>query len=179
MNNAEIIAKKYAQAFLNIFIDDISMEDFHNFCDASHFFSRNKQLLFFLAWPAVHNNVKVQAMHQAFERFKLGKPFTRLIDILSLHKRTYLVLDVLKQLCSLYKERKGIMLFTVAGSHKLANDDLEIIKQFLANVTGRDIIYNYAIDKNLIAGIRMQSDTFLWEYSINRQLAQLKVQLAR
>ena len=34
-------------------------------------------------------------------------------------------------------------------------------------------LYAYSIDTDLIAGVRIQSDTLLWEYSIDKQLRKL------
>lgn len=169
------IAKKYAQAFLNVFGPQLSREDFDNVCAAALFFKQNQELLFFLSWPIIEKNTKIKALNQALEAFKLHAPFNKLIDLLASQKRTYLIMLVLDKLCILFKERNNIMTFTISSSHQLDTRELEILKRFLANLTGQDIIYDYMVDKDLIAGIRMRSDTLLWEYSISKQLARMKL----
>jgi|ERR1700722_8009193 len=171
-----VVAKKYALAFLNVFDDQVSYEDFEQFCIAADFFDRNKQLLFFLSWPMIDTELKVKALKDALKIFKLNKPYYhKLLDLLAAQKRTFLIMEVLKQLCAQYKIRHNIMKFSIQSSHELEKEDLHILSQFLVNLTAKDIIYDYAIEKNLIAGIRLQSNTLLWECSINKQLAHIKL----
>jgi ATP synthase F1 delta subunit len=171
-----VVAKKYAQAFLNVFDKQITYEDFTHFCLAADFFTQNKQLLFFLSWPIINTQLKVKALKEALKVFRLNKQcFGTLIDLLATHKRTFLIMEVLKQLCVQYKVRHNIMKFSIRSSHELEKEDLDILSQFLVNLTAKDIIYDYAIEKKLIAGIRLQSSTYLWECSINKQLMQIKL----
>ncbi len=171
-----VVAKKYAQAFLNVFDKQITYEDFTHFCSAAEFFTHHKQLLFFLSWPVINAELKVKALKEALKVFKLDKPcYHQLIDLLAAHKRTFLIMEVLKQLCAQYKIRHNIMTFSIRSSHELDKEDLDILSQFLVNLTAKDIIYDYAIEKKLIAGIRLQSNTLLWECSINKQLTQIKL----
>ncbi|MCX5922718.1 MAG: ATP synthase F1 subunit delta [Candidatus Dependentiae bacterium] len=173
------VSKRYATAFLNVFGDSISYADMQNVCAASEFFYQHKNLLFFLTWPVIDTGLKVRALNEALQKFSLGKPFDRLIDLLATHKRTYLIHATLKALCALYKQRNRIMDVAITSSNTLREQDLKALQEFLVNITGQSIIYTYKIDKNLIAGIRLQSDTVLWEYSIRKHLAHMKLPLIR
>ena len=85
-------------------------------------------------------------------------------------KRAGLFDFVLKQITLLYKRRNKILSFTISTAHPLTQEAVESVKQFLERVTGCDIIYEYKIDKSLIAGMRLQSETLLWEHSVKKNL---------
>jgi F0F1-type ATP synthase delta subunit len=66
------------------------------------------------------------------------------------------------------------MPFSIKSAQALSNNQLDSVKKYLATKTGRSIIATTAVDKELIAGIRAQSSTFLLEYSLAQQLRALK-----
>jgi len=68
------------------------------------------------------------------------------------------------------------MIFNITSSHHLDISDLEIIEKFLAFKTGKKIISHHNLNKKLIAGIRLESNTLLWEYSIYKQCETLRKQ---
>jgi len=170
-----IVAKRYAQAFINIFLDTLSLQDYDNMQRAST--SINKQVLFFLRLSALDYSVKKNALYTLSKRFKLPLSVQNLLHVLLRDNRAFLICDVLRYVCSLYRRYKHILEFAIISSHPLTKDEIEVIKHFLAQMTGQDIMYVYKIDKELIAGIRLQSDTFLWEYSICQRLNEAKLLL--
>ncbi len=100
----------------------------------------------------------------------MAEPFITLTRTLIEHKRIWLAAAVFRRLFALYKERTGLHQFVVRSSHELT-DELRIeVERFLARAAGQGSIYTYTVDNRLIAGIRMQSDTLLWENSVRKQL---------
>lgn len=173
------ISKKYGNAFLNVFIDQISPQTMQQVCVLGDFLMRNHLLISFLQWPILSGQVKLKAMNDLIHTYSLGRPFEKLVALLADQKRLYLIGNVLIQTCALYAERKNILNFTIESSHDLSVDERLVIVEFLANITGASIIYDYKVDKNLIAGIRLQSNTHLWQYSIRTQLDAMKLPLIR
>lgn len=173
MSNRQIIARKYAQAFLNIFKEEISFEDFNAIENLETFFRMHKKAIFFLSIPNITSEEKVKHLDELLKNFNLDilKPLVRLlID----QKRIFLIDDVLAQIIILYKILKNIMLFNIMTPHQLDKSDIQIIKKFLADKTGKIITSKVLLDKKLIAGLRLQSDTLLWEYSIHKQCERLR-----
>jgi len=179
MNAGPILAKKYATAFLNVFERDVSLQDISHVCAAGDFLTRNRTLLYFLAWPALSVDVKIKALQDVLEKFRLAYSFEKLVALLAADRRLHIIDAVFSHICLLYMTRKKIANVAITSSHQLSPADIETIEQFLVNITGLSIIYDYKIDKNLIAGIRLQSGTFLWQYSVRKQLDQMKLQLIR
>jgi len=170
-----IVAKRYAQAFINIFLDTLSLQDYDNMQIAAA--SINKQVLFFLRLPALDYSVKKNALSTLSKQFKLPSSVQRLLYVLLHDSRAFLICDVLRCVCLLYRQYKHISEFAIISSHPLTENEIEVVKHFLAQMTRQDIMYTYKVDKELIAGIRLQSDTLLWEYSIRQRLDEAKLLL--
>jgi len=176
MNNKNIIAQKYAKAFLNLYEDQVSIQDLNGIRKLEFFFQNHKKVIYFLSIPNILPETKEKLLGELFKEFNLDVLLKPLIHLLSGSKRLFLIDDILKHIKLLYKEQKNIMAFNISSSHEISNQDLEIIKNFLAYKTRKTILSRYNIDKNLVAGIRLQSNTLLWEYSILKQCETLRKQ---
>jgi len=176
MDNKKIVAQKYAKAFVNIYLDQISIDNFTNIKKLEAFFNTHKKFTYFLSIPNIKIVQKEKLLQELFEKFNLETLLSPLVHILAAQKRLFLIDIILKNIRLLYKKRNNIMMFNITSSHQLDKESLEIVKQFLAYKTGKKIMYQYAIDKELVAGIRLQSGTLLWEYSIDKQCEALRKQ---
>lgn len=173
--SAHMLAKKYAQAFFNVFGSKITEKKSNNVEDAYLFLSKNKDKLFYLGVPHVPAEIKIDVLHKILiDGHKLPTVFEKLIKLLVRDKRAPLIRLVLKQLVALYRQKHNIVFFEITSSHPLTQDQLDNVEQFLARETGCDIIYKYEVDNRLIAGLRLQSNLFVWEYSIRKHLDSLR-----
>lgn len=176
IDNKKIISLKYAKAFINLYLDTISLDSFNNIKKLEKFFDTRKKAIYFLSVPNIKTETKCKLLAEIFEKFELEKILAPLIKILATHKRLFLIDEILKNIRLLYKENKNIMIFEITSSHQINTQDLEVIEKFLEFKTGKKIIYNYNLDKSLIAGIKLKSGTLLWEYSILKQCDSLRKQ---
>jgi len=177
VENKKVISLKYAKAFLNIYLDDISLDNFNAIKKAESFFSTHKKSLYFFSIPNISSEKKENLIRKLLQKFNLLELFEPMVKTLIASKRIFLIYDMLKHITRLYKQRKNIMMFDIVSSHELDKDDLETIKTFLSKKTGKKIISKSTIDKTLIAGIKLKSSTLLWEYSIYKQCETLRSQL--
>lgn len=164
------IVRKYAVAFVNIFLDVLTQNDHDNMLEAEQFLRSQQRILFFLQLPALDKKVKEHGLEILADRFLLPISVRKLLFLLLVHDRAFLIPDVLWYVTELYKERNDMLSITIRSSHELSSEDLLAIERFLVHLTGKVIIYTCAIDKKLIAGIRLQSTTVLWEYSVHKHL---------
>lgn len=174
MNGSEnLLAKKYATAFLNLNSDTISLDDYRKIKIAADFFKKNYKFFFLLNTPTIHVTQKRIVLEKLLDQLSLSKSLQPLIELVLKHQRVFLLPAIFQQLVLVYEQRKKLVSFTFFSSHTLDNNQLEIVKAFLAKKTNHTIMYKQSINKKLIAGIRLQSDVFLWEYSIAKQLRTL------
>lgn len=175
----DALSRKYAKAFLNVYADAVTLQDVERVAKICVSLNQHRGLLSFFSWPVINDASKIQALKDMVTQYGLPRVLHRLIELLSEHKRLELVLQVFQAIVVEYKKRHNIASVTIASSHEMQPEDLEIVKQFLAKLTGQVIMYTYKVDKSLIAGMRVASDTFVWEHSIGKQLALMKLPLIR
>lgn len=168
--NELLVSNKYARAYLNVFFDDLTEKDILAIQKTYEYLEEDKQVIFFLRFPVVGPEVKLQALTIIAQQEKLPKSMLTLMKLLLKHKQLELLQEVLASIVRQYREQKGIMTFLISSSPALTTQELHSLVEFLARVTGRSIIYDYTVDPHLIAGIRLQSTTLLWEQSVRKQL---------
>lgn len=171
------VSRNYAIAFLNSFQKDISVESLLKIREVSEFWRQNKKLFYFLDIPNFDNEKKIGVLKTFLDKFSAPSSLKDLIFLIVRHNRVSLIQSVLEKVCSLYMQRENILFFNIFSSHKLLDDELKSIQKFLSHKTGKTVLYDWSIDKNLIAGIRCQSETLVWEYSVSKQLNDLRRQL--
>lgn len=172
MTQELLIAKKYAQAFLNVFFSSLSDTDMNRVQKAIDFFATHRQLLALLKVPHIDSQEKMRALEQVLiVTYELPPVFKQLIAVVVQQKRAFYILEILKYLKEIYQHCKHIQVFQIRSSNTLEQAELDVLQKFLARKTGQIIFYTQRLDPSLIAGIRMQSDQLLWEYSIKKQLA--------
>jgi len=171
----QLIATKYAKAFLNVFIGDLSLSDYRRIVGLEQFLKDRRDVLAFLALPHIEPSAKHEALASVIEKFSLPTCFNRLVIVLVEGKRSFLFPLILYFVARFYRRRKGIEDFMIKSSSYLNADALKTIEQFLARKTGRQVLSEYDIDKSLIAGIRLKSDDYLWEYSVAKKLRTLMI----
>jgi len=171
------LAIKYAQAMLTVFDALLTREDIAQVNSIVHFLEQHKKVLFFLKLSHIDQEVKAQALESLLNGVVHKKPFIKLIQVLLDDNRGHLIGQVLRQLVILYRDIHHIEEFAITSSHELSSNELDKIEQFLARQTGNDIIYTYSRDASLIAGLRLQSRTALWEHSIRKQLRELALHM--
>lgn len=172
------LSRKYAQAVLNVFGALISRQDIVHVEHIITFLEQHKKALFFLRLSHIDLEVKARALEKLFDDLSDKKPFMALVLLLLQENRGHLIYGALCELVRLYYEAHKIMPCEITTSHPISAEVLDKVQQFLARQTGNDIIYTYTRDASLIAGIRAQSKTILWEHSIRKQLRELALQMA-
>lgn len=171
------VAKKYAHAYLNIFGDQQTFQDFCSLWRASQFLSEHHSLLFYLSLPMIHEVDKKRFIDLLFEKFHLFDSLKQLFYLLLKNKHIFLATDILRDIYGLYKVKHKISDLQLVSSSDLSEEKIEEIKNFFIKLSGQHVVVRYSVNPGLIAGIRLQTDTFLWDYSIAQQLRKLKQEL--
>lgn len=170
INQDIVIAKKYAQAFINIYGNALDTQMIEALEKFTSFIKSRHRVLFYMHLAFIPQETIKKTVHTLLSSYNLTMPITALVDLLIEQKRIYLLPAVITRIISLYKESHNSMDFIIASSHELSSEQLDELRAFLEQKTAKKINYKTVIDKRLIAGIKMYSDTFYWEHSIRKQL---------
>lgn len=166
----ERLAFRYASAFLNVFISRMSLDDAVVVYSVYKVCKKNRQYIFFLDLPTVSVEAKNQLVQLFFSDTHILEPMQRLLTLLLEQKRAVLFDVCLNYIWRLYQQRNKILFFNISSAPELTTQELNDVELFLKRLSGNDIVYEYARDERLIAGIRLQADEYMWEYSIAQQL---------
>lgn len=169
------LAQKYAIAFLNLFIDSIKPDQIEAVEKSIQDLHENYHYFVLLAIPLVPEEVKRESLKKIFKQHSLPDVFDHLIDVILKDHQLLLTSDILEQIKKEYYARTGTVVFNVESTYALDEKEQSLIKNFLIkNVAHKHIILHQKINSSLIAGLRMYSDTLLWEYSIEKQLRSIE-----
>jgi ATP synthase F1 delta subunit len=166
------VALRYAHAFLNVF--ELNQENYASLSKAYYYLKNDKGARLMVSLPASFDQAKKDFINNLIAHYALPTSIRSLTDLLIQHKRLFLLTDIIACVELLALELHGIEVVDVRSSHRLAQEDLEFIEQFLTVCLRKKIMMQYSIDSSLIAGIRMQSDRHLWEYSIAKQVRDIE-----
>ena len=171
------VARKYALAYLNVFGAQHSYEDFKGMWRACQFLSEHHSLLFYLSLSMIDKSDKLRFIDLFVAKFHLFDSLKKLLYLLLENKHIFLATEVIQIIYRLYKQQHNIVDLQVMSSSELSEEKLEEIKNFFMHMSGQKVKINYIIKPQLIAGIRLQTHTFLWEHSIAKQLRKIKQEL--
>jgi ATP synthase F1 delta subunit len=169
-----IIAKKYAQAFISVFPQGVLFADLGKLENAQKFLQTHKKTLFFLQLPQFTDEIRLSMVEDLIGYFSLPHHLSKIFLLLIEHDRSYFIPDVLYYIIQLYKERADIVDFSVISSHELSEKNRVLVKHFLAKLTGKTVMCAYTSNTALIAGMRLQSVEYMWEYSVREQIESLR-----
>lgn len=168
---AQIIAKKYALAFLGSCQQDLSQTLLEHIEQFGNFLGKHKVVTTHLSIPILSETTTNTVIKELVDHFSLNAIFEKMLFLLVEHKRITLLPLIINHILNEYNKRHSIGIFTVSSSHPLQEQQKERIIKFITNtVPYKKIRTTFTINPNLISGIRIQSDTLLWEKSINRFL---------
>jgi ATP synthase F1 delta subunit len=164
------VARKYAAAFLSVAHETFSYNDFLIIDERKELLLEARAILFYMMLPVIKQPAIDRVVDLLFEGCATAPLLKRVAVLLLKHHRIIILPEVLHQIGDLYKKEKGLAQFSITSAHSLDTALQQKLLNYLEHETGQKIIPEFSIDKSLIAGVRAQSDTALWEHSIRKQL---------
>lgn len=168
-----ILSKKYAQAFINLYFNQLSLDLVYNLEGFIEYLDNNKEAFVIIKIPIFKEIKKKEIFSQLLKKFNLIPIFQKIIDLLMEDNRLILLSSTLSFIAKIYKEKLNIVDFHIVSSHKLTKDQVNDIMLFLKSQTGKIINYTLEVDNRLIAGLKIYSDNLGFEKSIRNQLSLL------
>lgn len=172
-----IVAKQYAKAYLREYGHQLMVQDIDHLKSAIRFFRHHHNFMSLVNLIINAHNADHVLIKELFEQFSLPLTLKKLIKVLIRHKQLIIFAQVLQDICCLYQQQNNVLDVTVYTTTPFQEGELEKFEMFFIKLSGKSIISKVVIDESLIAGVRMQSDFFLWEYSIASRLRKLRQKL--
>lgn len=172
------LAKKYATAYLNVHGKEYTFKDIRALWRAAQFLAEHHTLLFYLSLSIVDVEDKERFIDLLIKKFNLFSSLKDLFLLMVKNKCIFLASSVLRDMYGLYKTRNNICDLRIISSVELTQEDIDSLVNFFKEKASCTVMARASVDPSLIAGVRLQTDIFLWEHSIAKQLRELKQDLA-
>jgi ATP synthase F1 delta subunit len=166
----ELLALRYAAAFLNVYYKEYVLADFSLICQAAKFFKTHTKACFFMQLSLLDRTVKEESLHLLCYKLSLPDSYKKLFSLLIDQKRVFLLPTIFEQLVLEYERRAGYLPMNIKTTYVLNDVEQEKFIQFLTEKTHKTILPVYSVDQQLIAGIRVTSQSYLFEQSVQGML---------
>ena len=168
----ETLTRRYALAFMNVVGDELDMEHAEALPAAA---AQIEGARFFLLYAqfTLGNASSTRGLEEFFVEAGYKKIFVPLILLLTESKRLVLLPGILRKIYKLYLARQNIMHFTIESAVELTQQEIDSFVSFLRKETGKEIQYTLKLNLDLIAGVKIFSDTLGFENSIRQKLNRL------
>lgn len=166
----ELLATRYAKAFIHVYESQLTPERFEALHNAVVWYDANRSQFFYLHLASMSSEAKQHILLEFLKRFGLEAVARPLVVLLGSHNRLSLLFHVLRQIVAVFYAEHNVVDVAFMTAQALSDEQIASMKKFLEKSTGKQIRPTVMIKPELIAGVRLQSETFLWEYSVAQQL---------
>jgi len=173
------LARRYAQAYLGVSYHLLEPDHVAAFEAVHVFFKEHQPACFLMDLTLLSPVVKKKALMDLIDRFKLPSSCYALMCLVIAHHRASLLAPMFHQLADLYQKQAGIMTFSVQSSVLLSEQEKTCIENFLQEQVPAKVRCSYELNPELIAGVRIFNEQYLWEYSAQAQLRALYTSVRR
>ena len=167
--NEQRLALIYAKAVYNLLKDQLSEEQYEQLLGLAH--ELDTQRIAMLLVQVVQAETTV--LETFFSNAGFGDLFVPLVKLLTAQRRIVLFPLILRAVYRRHLADKGIMHFIIESPVELTKKEQEGFVSFLQKKTGKEIRYTLKSNPDLLAGVKMYSDTLGYEHSIQQKLYQL------
>ncbi len=171
----EMMARKYAVAFCNVYGDQLTEDFIQHLRVFASVVALRRGILVYLMLKTLSHAQKEVMIQRLMEHYSLGVPFRQLVVMLYRHRRLALLSLIIRKITKIYWKQRSVAFFSVATSHALENAQKQRVATFIQQRTdAKAIKADFVVLPDLISGIRIKGDAWLWERSIRAVLRDVK-----
>jgi F-type H+-transporting ATPase subunit delta len=170
---------QYANAMADIALAQGAAEpaakQLHDFGTA---YAQSAELRTFLASPAVSIKAKHAVLEKIVARLGASKIIRNFLFVLTDHRRTQLIPEVIAAFHEVIRQRQGIAEAIVSSPIELSAAQKKEIAATLARLTGKKIETKYTLDPALLGGAVVRIGDTIYDGSLRSRLNEMRARLA-
>jgi ATP synthase F1 delta subunit len=171
----EMMARKYAVAFCNVYGDQLTHDFIHHLRAFASVIALRRGILVYLMLKTLSHDQKEAMIERLMQHYSLSIPFRHLVVMLYRHRRLALLSLIIRKITKIYWKRHSVELVTVTTSHALQDEQKRRIVAFVQQCAQvKAIKADFSVVPDLISGIRIKGDAWIWERSIRAVLRDVK-----
>ena len=173
--NAELVSKRWAKALMDLAQEnqEISKEDILNdLREVAAVIDSSEELSTVINNPSVSTEEKQIVLCKLFENRIMPMVYNFLF-VLNLRKRVNIISEIVFQFEKELEKLKNIVHVDVTSAIDLNDARKEEIKEKIASKLNKDVVINWGVDTNIIAGLIFNIDETVVDNSIRHKLEDL------
>jgi len=167
------LAVRYARALLAVHGGPFSEAECSSLTHAIAYYRANPRILIYMQIPLFTDEQKKNALHFVRNKYDLPASIEKIDHLLFNDARIFILPAVYEALIQQSDAQAGRIPCTITSAIELSADEREAALQFVASVSGKKPLIRCAVDPSLIAGMRLQTEGWLWEDSLDARLKAL------
>jgi len=170
-------SERYAKSLLSISIDENLVDEVKLDIDLIiKSFDESRDILNLYSSPIIPINNKIKITEKIFDG-KLNKHTLNLLYNLIYRKRDNLIITILEKFKELYNIHMNIEESVISTTFELDNESLDVVKGFAKKVTGKKIILQNTIDKNVLGGFNLKIGDKMIDCTVSSKINELRKKL--
>lgn len=172
------IAKKYATALFEITEDNKAEVVMQNLIFIDETLRTNEQLFSFFNNPIITRDDKKDVAQKIFA-IHIEKDVLDLLFVLIDNARIDAFNEIVNQYSSQFNIKENIIKPNIISAVELTEEQKQKVIAKLQNKLNKQIIPNYIIDENIIAGMIIEIDDKVIDFSLKEKFEQVQKQLVK
>ena len=169
------LSKKYARAFLSVFYPQKATAPLEKYAKLLHFFKTHTGVIGLIAGCPCPQPCYNQLEEFLIKKFELTTAEQRLIHRLLLDRKIILLPAIFEHIITAEHERSNEILCTIELSHEVSEELKQQAIRAFECMTGKKIIPTVRTEPKLICGLRMYSQTLMYEKSLKKSLCTAEI----
>jgi F-type H+-transporting ATPase subunit delta len=141
-------------------------------------YAESAELHAFLASPAVSIEAKHAVLEKIVARLGASKIIRNFLFVLTDHRRTQLIPEVIAAFHEVIRQRQGIAEAIVSSPIELNAAQKKEMATTLARLTGKKIETKYTLDPALLGGVVVRIGDTIYDGSLRSRLNEMRARLA-
>jgi len=141
-------------------------------------YAESAELRTFLASPAVSLEAKHAVLETIVARLGASKIIRNFLFVLTDHRRTQLIPEVVTAFHQVIRHRQGIAEAEISSAIEFTGAQKKEMAATLAQLTGKKIEAKYALDPALLGGVVVRIGDTIYDGSLRSRLNEMRARLA-
>jgi len=174
MRSVAVLSRLYAHAFGGTVKDRISPDMVNKLEEWSQLWQPRAAAVAYLKLDNISAEVKERIVLDSAAAFESAQVLQPLVHLLVQHGRLWLIGLIIKEYVAWYRLQQGIAFVRMYTVVAPTEQELADVRRWVMNKSGfRQVEIEVILDSTLLAGIRLESSSFVWEHSVRQQLRSL------
>ena len=170
LNHSEL-CRRYAKALMSLAKTDLEVSKYLEYFELLIVIKKsNKVLNDCLINPLIASRKKIKVLEKISKKLSFDKPFKNFLMIIASHGRLYILDDIFKIFRSTIQNNSNKTNVDVITTIKLQEKTKKILSKKLEEVTGKEIIINNLIKKEILGGVIVKINSLMIDSSLKTKL---------